>query len=75
MVNNTICWHCQNAIPSRDGERGCSWSRSLIPVEGWKATQTVHLYDRKEKTSYVVEECPEYIRDDPREGCYCEQAN
>jgi len=61
----TSCWCCQNAVPS--ATRGCSWSRSLTPVKGWKAKLTSHLYDGKEKTSYAVRWCPEFIRDEPRE--------
>ena len=30
-----ICWTCKNACG------GCSWSRNLTPVEGWKAEKTI----------------------------------
>lgn len=48
---HTLCWSCQNATNS-----GCSWSRSLTPVEGWVATKGV---------GYNVKYCPEYIQDEP----------
>ena len=49
----TICWDCKNY-------NKCAWSRGE-PVEGWKAKPT--------KTddgirSYLVMECPEFVRDD-----------
>ena len=50
----TICWDCKRAI----GE--CRWSSSLKPVKGWTAEKT------KSKCggdSYVVIDCPEFIRD------------
>lgn len=51
----TICWKCQNACG------GCSWSRRLEPVKGWKAERVVNkdIYDTKFK-SYKVIECPEF---------------
>jgi predicted nucleic acid-binding Zn ribbon protein len=57
----TICWSCQNATG------GCSWSRCLKPVKRWKAEKlklkVSNKYDGKYVTSYVVFECPEYIKD------------
>ena len=35
----SLCWYCANAVPSRDGERGCSWSVEGNPVPGWKASK------------------------------------
>ena len=59
----TLCWACANAVPNREGTRGCSWSRRFEPVEGWRATET-RLYDgsRREETivSYHVRSCPEF---------------
>ncbi len=51
LKKGTLCWSCQNATNS-----GCSWSRSLTPVEGWVATKSY---------SYSVKSCPEYIQDEP----------
>lgn len=52
-ANHTLCWDCKNATGD------CNWSRSLIPVRGWKATPTYN----KCQTSYIVRECPEFVRD------------
>lgn len=52
-ISYTLCWDCKNACG------GCRWSDSLIPVKGWKATPTYN----KCQTSYIVKECPEFIRD------------
>lgn len=57
-VKATICWACKHAVPTSDGLRGCSWSRTHRPVEGWEATPTeVDIY-----TSYLVTSCPEFER-------------
>ena len=64
-IRETRCIHCANAT-----NRGCSWSDTFDPVDGWKATRTLN--------SFVVHECPEYVSDrymcrDPEgldtEGC------
>jgi hypothetical protein len=56
----TICWVCKNATG------GCSWSARLEPVKGWKAKEAPIRLTRKGYTkytdSYVVLECPEYVR-------------
>lgn len=63
-----LCWTCQNAVPSEDGERGCPWSRALKPVPGWKAI----AYSRKENPDgeedvlYKVFRCPQYLKDGAR---------
>ena len=49
----TLCWDCANACV------GCSWSRQFLPVKGWKATRTYG----KTFDSYIVHECPEFVRD------------
>ena len=46
----TLCLDCANATNG-----GCNWSRSLIPVDGWTAY--------KDKVSYLVIDCPEFISD------------
>lgn len=61
----TICWGCINAVPNPETGAGCSWSRNLVPVEGWEAEGTRLLsyanLDPREFTSYRVIKCPEYI--------------
>lgn len=48
-----ICWNCQNAVPNREGTRGCSWSFKGIqkPVEG------------SIMAGNCVYKCPEFISD------------
>lgn len=46
-----LCWDCRKASTN-----GCSWSRKLVPVEGWTATPS-------ERGSYAITECPEFIKD------------
>ena len=60
-LKNTLCWWCENAVPSR--KTGCSWSRKLHPVDGWRATERVVMYDTKPTVSYTVHWCPEYRRE------------
>lgn len=72
-ASKTLCWRCANAVPNSAGTRGCSWSRKLIPVEGWDAEQTslyAERWDRNKgcsifnpQTSYVVKSCPEFVPD------------
>lgn len=63
----TLCWRCANAVPDREGERGCSWSREGKPVEGWKATRrdirVGATANGKKSESYRVEKCPQFKRD------------
>lgn len=66
-ASNTLCWTCANAVPDRDGLRGCTWSRSGEPVEGWKARKSRLRVQTKYKnaktkyvTSYEVRKCPMY---------------
>ena len=47
----TLCNDCGKACNS-----GCSWSESLTPVEGWKVIES--------KPSVIVEECPEFVKED-----------
>lgn len=75
MANNrnrthaiSICWFCENAVPNRDGTRGCSWSKAFKPVEGWDAEKTVLFTGywnskRFGTDSYIVKSCPEFIGD------------
>ncbi len=80
MSRGNLCLNCQNAVPCRD--RGCSWSRAFIPVEGWTARPTLYLSyaahgRRILMRSFAVRRCPEFRPDDPRrtlatapKGCY-----
>lgn len=58
--NHTLCWDCRNACG------GCSWSQYFVPVKGWKAVPTYN----KVSNSYIVTECPEFIRDANGGGVY-----
>lgn len=65
--NQTLCWCCANAVPDRAGKRGCSWSRSGIPVTGWEAERKdIKVSDgirTRLAESYVVTNCPQYVQD------------
>lgn len=43
----SLCQFCENSVPSIYKEQGCSWSRFLQPVEGWKATPTTVIHSKK----------------------------
>lgn len=60
-LSRTLCWCCENAVPSMN--TGCSWSRKLEPVEGWRADKRLITYDTVQKVSYLVHWCPEYRRE------------
>ena len=69
-TSDSLCWDCQNAVPNKEG-RGCSWSRYLRPVEGWKAkTRVISSMGNgvRPYVSYNVRECPEFIWDKEKEG-------
>jgi len=51
--NSTICWDCANAVGK------CSWSEKFKPVKGW----TVVKSTKDGQTTYVVLDCPQFIRD------------
>lgn len=57
---DTLCWTCLNAVPNLDGSIGCSWSKELKPVDGWKAKKTKSRYG---KYGYLVMKCQEYEYD------------
>ena len=67
----TLCWRCDNAVPDRDGERGCDWSREGKPVEGWKATRRDIRVGTtgggKKSESYRVKKCPQFRPDQRRQ--------
>lgn len=52
-ADGQICWHCKNACG------GCSWSKILAPVKGWKAKEVKNVGYLVTK-SYKVIECPEF---------------
>ena len=57
----TLCWYCKNAIPDDKGDKGCSWSRNRLPVDGWEAKLTqLKVAKRLTMPSYQVIECPEF---------------
>lgn len=58
---DTLCWDCQNACGK------CSWSKDLTPVDGWNAKPTKIKSHGAYDDSYLVIECPEFIRDQRRE--------
>lgn len=49
-----LCWDCEKATNG-----GCSWSRALVPVKGWKA----EVSTREAFSTFHVIECPEFVRD------------
>ena len=54
----TLCWTCAHAVPNPKKGLGCSWSRELVPVEGWDA---VFRQPKNSKLpSYFVKGCPRY---------------
>lgn len=56
----TLCWSCENACG------GCSWSRSLTPVEGWEAKKIKikgNFYVGAVLDSYIIKNCPEYKKE------------
>ena len=63
-IQATKCWDCARATG------GCSWSDFFKPVSGWIAIPTKinshkKQFDEKAKVnqSYIVIECPEFLRD------------
>lgn len=55
VENEQICWHCKNACG------GCSWSRSLTPVNGWLADPIIIKDSVGDISSYIIKKCPEFI--------------
>ena len=57
-TEKTLCWDCANAMGT------CSWSKKMIPVEGWEAIPTEKQQFRGEPLkSFLVTKCPEFKRD------------
>ena len=67
MYPASLCWFCINSVPSKDGKRGCSWSRGLKPVPDWEAEKMEHCSAFLKATAYKVRECPEFVRDESYE--------
>ena len=59
----TLCWDCAKAIG------GCSWSKRLRPVAGWKIIPTRKTSsDGRNYASCIVLDCPEFKRDAVNNG-------
>ena len=56
--DSTLCWSCYYAT-NINGK--CSWSRALVPVAGWEASE-VKIKDnwRGYFTSFKITKCPIY---------------
>ncbi len=50
----TLCWKCCKTCG------GCSWTKSFIPVKGWKAKPTKVNQVTGVDDSYMVIDCPEF---------------
>ena len=63
----TLCWDCAKACG------GCSWTEyySQTPVDGWVADKRILRMDNyKFCYTYVVRQCPEFVRDAAGGGIY-----
>lgn len=67
MAERTICWDCRNSTTG-----GCRWSRKLKPVKGWVAEEKC-IKDGIGR-SFLVRECPEFVRDSWGGGTYRTEA-
>ena len=56
---NNCCYICKKSID------GCSWSRSLEPVKGWKAIECERKYS---SPSYKILYCPEFEEGNAAKG-------
>ena len=56
MATFSLCWDCANAIG------GCAWSKKLHPIKDWVATE-IKPTSTKPYVTYMVHQCPEFIRD------------
>ena len=52
----TLCWDCARATGN------CPWADRLVPVKGWKAIK-IQPTATKPYGSYIVLDCPGFIRD------------
>ena len=66
-----LCWNCKRCTNPTGLE--CPWAEKGVPVEGWTAAQgrEYYKYDTEGKrvgclgTTYIVKECPLYVKDKP----------
>ena len=64
-AKQTLCWDCANATG------GSNWSDHWkhSPVKGWNAIKTKLKWNYEANDcSYIVLECPEFIRDSENYG-------
>lgn len=62
LYGQSLCWLCGNAVPSHDC--GCSWSRHLVPIDGWIASQSCNSWaEQFDEPVYKVQKCPQFIPD------------
>lgn len=67
MRVEALCWSCM-----KSGKSKCSWDRSLIPVDGWKAEERPYPgANIAPNRTFLVIECPLYEKD---ENYYVEKA-
>ena len=62
MYLETLCFTCQNAVPSKRKRLGCPWSLNFEPVPGWEAMPS----EKHGKPTYCVVKCPQYLQDEER---------
>lgn len=55
--NKSLCWSCQNAVPT--ATTGCCWSRNFIPVKGWEAKPNPDM------ESFRIKKCPLFKEETP----------
>ena len=57
--NKQICWDCKNACGN-----GCSWFQNFVPVDGWKAKETIITDSHKRFIkSFKITKCPQFVPD------------
>ena len=52
----TLCWKCSNATG------GCSWSKSLLPIDGWETEEKIIDH----QPTHKVISCPEFVADNKK---------
>lgn len=60
----TLCWDCANAI----NPKVCCWCAELKPVPGWDAEPTIKQECFEPFESFLVKNCPLFVRDGERGG-------
>ena len=51
-----LCWCCKKATNPYGND--CTWSNSLIPVNGWSAKPVVRDGNGRKYDSYEITRCP-----------------